>query len=162
MRILKDMLPRLASVLLLVAMVVAAVVIGVREQNSVDMVQQALFSADGYDFSFTTNNRGYHVEYIDSGFELYENDTKLVDAVIITNGSAYFDFSQEAFEEYKGFTYKDCYRTILVDDEGRQVYYALMPNDMVVRMITYESLDLSSIDVTVTESVDTTEQVVEQ
>lgn len=158
---LRGMLPRLISVLILVEMVAIVVYVGVREGSSAGALQEVMFSDGGYDFRLSTNVKKYDLEYIDSGFELYDGEAKLLDGVIVRDGVQYFDLEARNMEGYSGFTYKDCYKTIEADDEGRSVVYIKMPSDTVVRMITESSLDLSDIDVKVTEQV-TTEETVEQ
>lgn len=158
---LRRMLPRLISVLILVEFVSIVVYVGVREGSSAGALQEVMFSDGGYDFRLSTNVKKYDLEYIDSGFELYDGETKLLDGVIVMDGVQYFDLEASNMEEYSGFTYKDCYKTIEADDEGKSVVYIKMPSGTVVRMITESNLDLSDIDVKVTEQV-TTEETVEQ
>lgn len=161
MNSLRRMLPRLISVLILVEFVAIVVYVGVREGSSAGALQEVMFSDGGYDFRLSTNVKKYDLEYIDSGFELYDGETKLLDGVIVRDGVQYFDLEASNMKGYSGFTYKDCYKTIEADDEGKSVVYIKMPSGTVVRMITESSLDLSDIDVKVTEQV-TTEETVEQ
>lgn len=158
---LRGMLPRLISVLILVEMVVLVLYVGFQANNSNNTLREVMFSDDGYDFKLSTNVRKYDLKYIDSGFELYDRDTKLLDGVIVRDGVQYFDLEASNMEGYSGFTYKDCYKTIEADSDGRSVVYIKMPSGTVVRLITESDLDLSAINVKVTEQV-TTEEAVEQ
>mgnify|MGYP004659119015 CR=1 FL=1 len=161
MKKLRGMLPRLISVLILVEMVVLVLYVGFQANNSNNTLREVMFSDDGYDFKLSTNVRKYDLKYIDSGFELYDRDTKLLDGVIVRDGVQYFDLEASNMEGYSGFTYKDCYKTIEADSDGRSVVYIKMPSGTVVRLITESDLDLSAIDVKVTEQI-TTEETVEQ
>lgn len=161
MKVFRRMLPRLISVFILIGMVVLVVYVGIRESNSSNTLQEVMFSDGGYDFRLSTNIRKYDLEYIDSGFELYDGETKLLDGVIVSDGVQYFNLEASNMGMYSGFTYKDCYKTIEADSEGRSVVYIKMPSGTVVRLITESDLDLSAIDVKVTEQV-TTEETVEQ
>ena len=161
MKKLRGMLPRLISVLILVGMVVLVIYVGFQSNNSNNTLREVMFSDDGYDFKLSTNVRKYDLKYIDSGFELYDRDTKLLDGVIVRDGVQYFDLEASNMEGYSGFTYKDCYKTIEADSDGRSVVYIKMPSGTVVRLITESDLDLSAIDVKVTEQI-TTEETVEQ
>lgn len=158
---LRRMLPRLISVLILVEFVAIVLYVGLQNSISNGALQEVMFSDDGYDFRLSTNVKKYDLEYIDSGFELYDGETKLLDGVIVRDGIQYFDLEASNMEGYSGFTYKDCYKTIEADSEGKSVVYIKMPSGTVVRMITESNLDLSDIDVKVTEQV-TTEETVEQ
>lgn len=156
---LRGMLPRLVSVLILVEMVMVVLYVGLQANNSSNSLREVMFSDDGYDFRLSTNVKKYDLKYIDSGFELYDRDTKLLDGVIVRDGVQYFDLEASNMEGYSGFTYKDCYKTIEADSEGRTVIYIKMPSGTVVRLITESDLDLSAIDVKVTEQVTTEESV---
>lgn len=156
---LRGILPRLISVLILVEMVMVVLYVGLQANNSSNSLREVMFSDDGYDFRLSTNVKKYDLKYIDSGFELYDRDTKLLDGVIVRDGVQYFDLEASNMEGYSGFTYKDCYKTIEADSEGRTVVYIKMPSDTVVRLITESDLDLSAIDVKVTEQVTTEESV---
>lgn len=156
---LRGILPRLISVLILVEMVMIVLYVGLQANNSSNSLREVMFSDDGYDFRLSTNVKKYDLKYIDSGFELYDRDTKLLDGVIVRDGVQYFDLEASNMEGYSGFTYKDCYKTIEADSEGRTVVYIKMPSNTVVRLITESDLDLSAIDVKVTEQVTTEESV---
>lgn len=156
---LRGMLPRLVSVLILVEMVMVVLYVGLQANNSSNSLREVMFSDDGYDFRLSTNVKKYDLKYIDSGFELYDRDTKLLDGVIVRGGVQYFDLEASNMDGYSGFTYKDCYKTIEADSEGRTVVYIKMPSGTVVRLITESDLDLSAIDVKVTEQVTTEESV---
>lgn len=159
MKKLRGMLPRLISVLMLVGMVVLVLYVGSQANNSNNTLREVMFSDDGYDFRLSTNVKKYDLKYIDSGFELYDRDTKLLDGVIVRDGIQYFDLEASNMKGYSGFTYKDCYKTIEADSDGRTVVYIKMPSGTVVRLITESDLDLSAIDVKVTEQVTTEEPV---
>lgn len=156
---LRGILPRLISVLILVEMVMVVLYVGLQANNSSNSLREVMFSDDGYDFRLSTNVKKYDLKYIDSGFELYDRDTKLLDGVIVRDGVQYFDLEASNMEGYSGFTYKDCYKTIEADSEGRTVVYIKMPSGTVVRLITESDLDLSAIDVKVTEQATTEESV---
>ena len=156
---LRGMLPRLISVLILVGVVVLVLYVGFQANNSNNTLREVMFSDDGYDFRLSTDVEKYDLKYIDSGFELYDRDIKLLDGVIVRDGVQYFDLEASNMEGYSGFNYKDCYKTIEADSEGRTVVYIKMPSGTVVRLITESDLDLSSIDVKVTEQVTTEEPV---
>lgn len=159
MKKLRGMLPRLISVLMLVGMVVLVLYVGSQANNSNNTLREVMFSDDGYDFRLSTNVKKYDLKYIDSGFELYDRDTKLLDGVIVRDGIQYFDLEASNMEGYSGFTYKECYKTIEAGSDGRTVVYIKMPSGTVVRLITESDLDLSAIDVKVTEQVTTEEPV---
>lgn len=161
MRVFRRMLPRLFSVLLLVTMVGVVIFVGVQSGNSSDEPKEVVFSDDGYDFSFSTTARKYELNYVDSGFELYSEDNKLLDAVIVRDGVQYFNLESDSVEQYSGFTYKDCYKIVEEGTDGTSVIYIKMPSGTVVRLIVTSDLDLSAVDVNVTEQV-TTEETVEQ
>ncbi len=161
MKVFRRMLPRLTSVFILIGMVALVVYVGIRDSNLSNTLQEVMFSDGGYDFRLSTNIKKYDLEYIDSGFELYDGETRLLDGVIVRDGVQYFNLEASNMEEYSGFTYKDCYKTIEADSDGRSVVYIKMPSGTVVRLITESDLDLSAINVKVTEQV-TTEEAVEQ
>lgn len=161
MKVFRRVLPRLISVFILIGMVALVTYVGVRDSSSSGVLQEVMFSDGDYDFRLNTNVKKYDLEYIDSGFELYDGETKLLDGVIVMEGVQYFNLEASNIEGYLGFTYKDCYKTIEADSDDRSVIYIKMPSDTVVRLITESDLDLSAIDVKVTEQV-TTEETVEQ